>query len=108
MKFLLKQFKGHFHFAKLTDNNFFKDQMAITRCKSNLQDIQTRIRKFNNEYRNPDKLKSIGWQPVPVVNVNQSTNWLQVTSELISTGYFEICGERLGENSHCYIKSSVI
>ena len=53
--------------------------MAITRCKSNLQDIQTRFRNFNNEFRNPDKLKSIGWQPVPIVNVNQSTDWLQVT-----------------------------
>ena len=63
--------------------------MAITRSKSNLQDIQTRIRNFNNEYRNPDKLKSIGWQSVPVVNVNQSTDWLQVTSELISTGYLK-------------------
>ena len=60
--------------------------MHITRCKSNLQDIQTRIRNFNNHYRNLDKNKSIGWQPVPVVNVNQSTDWLQVTSELTSTG----------------------
>ena len=61
--------------------------MAITRCKSILQDIQTRIQNFNNEFRNPDKLKSNGWQPVPIVNVNQSTDWLQVTSELISEGY---------------------
>ena len=63
--------------------------MANTRCKSNFRDIQTRIRNFNNEYRNRDKLKLIGWRPVPVVNVNQSTNWLQVSMDLISTGYLK-------------------
>ena len=42
---------------------------------------------FADEYFNHEKLRSLGWLSVPVIDVEKSDNWLTATSKLISAGY---------------------
>ena len=43
--------------------------MAQTRSKSSLASIHERITAFNNKFRNPEALKQLGWEDVPIVDV---------------------------------------
>ena len=61
--------------------------MAQTRAKSNLASIHERIVNFIAIYRNPEKLKSLGWEPVPVIDVKLAATWIDATNVLMSSGY---------------------
>ena len=61
--------------------------MPLTRFKSNLKSLNERIVDFNSTYRNFDKLKSLGWNIVPIIDVEQYSTWLEATSKIITAGY---------------------
>ena len=61
--------------------------MAQRRAKSNLASIHERRVNFNAIYRNPEKLKSLGWEPVPVIDVKLAATWIDATNVLMSSGY---------------------
>ena len=61
--------------------------MPLTRFKNNLKSLHERIVDFNSTYRNFDKLKSLGWNVVPIIDVEQSSTWLEATSKIITAGY---------------------
>ena len=61
--------------------------MAQTRNRSNFSSIHERIVNFNAKYRNPETLKSLGWEPVPVIDVNWAASWTDATNAIISSGY---------------------
>ena len=42
---------------------------------------------FADEYFNHEKLRSLGWLSLPVIDVEKSENCLTATSKLISAGY---------------------
>ena len=61
--------------------------MAQTRAKSNLASVHERIRAFNNKFRNPEALKQLGWEDVPIVDVKCSSWWNEATNDIASGGY---------------------
>ena len=61
--------------------------MAQTRAKSNLASVHERITAFNNKFRNPEALKQLGWENVPIVDVKCSSSWIEATNEIASSGY---------------------
>ena len=61
--------------------------MAQTRAKSNLASVHERITAFNNKFRNPEALKQLGWEDVPIVDVKCSSSWIEATNEIASGGY---------------------
>ena len=61
--------------------------MAQTRSKSSLASIHERITAFNNKYRNPEALKQLGWEDVPIVDVQCSSSWIEATNVISSCGY---------------------
>ena len=61
--------------------------MAQTRAKSNLASVHERITAFNKKFRNPEALKQLGWDDVPIVDVKCSSSWIEATNEIASGGY---------------------
>ena len=61
--------------------------MAQTRAKLHLASVHERITAFNNKFRNPEALKQLGWEDVPIVDVKCSSSWIEATSEIASSGY---------------------
>ena len=61
--------------------------MPLTRFKSNSESLHERIVNFNSIFRNFDKLKCLGWNVVPIIDVEQSSTWLEATSKIITAGY---------------------
>ena len=61
--------------------------MSVTRSKISKSNIDCDIRMFADEYFNHEKLRSLGWLSVTVIDVEKSENWLTATSKLISAGY---------------------
>ena len=45
-----------------------------------------RIAAFNNKVRNREALKQLDWEDVPIVDVNSSSSWIEVTNEITSGG----------------------
>ena len=61
--------------------------MAQTRFKSSLASIHERIKAFNNKFRNPETLKQLGWEDVPIVDVKCSSSWIEATNVISSCGF---------------------
>ena len=61
--------------------------MPLTCFKSNLKSLNERIVDFNSINSNFDKLKSLGWIVVSIIDVEQSSTWLEATSKFITAGY---------------------
>ena len=60
--------------------------MAQTRAKSNLVSVHGRITAFNNKFRNPEALKQLGREDVPIVDVKCFSSSID-TNEIASGGY---------------------
>ena len=54
--------------------------VVIHICRIFRQEFEISIKAIETQI----KQKSTSWRPVPAVNVRQSTDWFQVTSEIIS------------------------
>ena len=50
--------------------------MSVTRAKFSKSNIDFDIRMFADEYFNHEKLRSLGWLSVPVIDVEKSDNCL--------------------------------
>ena len=61
--------------------------MALARAKSNLASVHERITAFNNKFQNPEALKQLGWEDVPIVHVKCSSSWIEATNEIAFGGY---------------------
>ena len=48
--------------------------MAQTKAKSILASVHERITAFNSKFRNPEALKQLGWEDVPIVDVKNSSS----------------------------------
>ena len=45
------------------------------------------IALFKNSFYNDSTLKFIGWKPVPIINVQGSSNWADVMAEFNNQGF---------------------
>ena len=61
--------------------------MAQTRAKSILSSIHERTVNFNANFRNPETLKSLDWEPHPVTDVNWAASCTDAKNAIISSDY---------------------
>ena len=61
--------------------------MAQTRAKSILSSVQERIVIINTNYRNPETLKSLGWEPDPAIDVNWAASCTDAKNASMSSDY---------------------